>query len=305
MTTHRSRSVSPDDVDFKDGIQEVDPVTGYDTTGHRWNGIRELNTPFPRLVLVILMLTFIYSVIAWVLLPAWPIGKSYTHGILGLTQEGEAISGFVAIEKTRQSWLSRFDKPDFAALAADKLLLAKAMPAAARLFEDNCAVCHGQKGTGGPGFPNLADAYWLWSGEPKEIAQTITVGINSTDDDARFAQMPGFDSLSRSDRKKLADYVTALPQGKTSAKDPASALFADNCAPCHGDDATGGLENGAPSLADHSVIYGQDRHTVLTTLAHGRQGVMPAWSNRLSSAEINLLALYVAQLASKQNERTK
>ncbi len=301
MTPHRSRSASPDDVDFKDGIQEVDPVTGYDTTGHRWNGIRELNTPFPRIVLVFLGLAFIYSVITWVLLPAWPLGRHYTHGLLGLTQEGEAVNGFVALEKARQSWMSRFDnKPDFAALAGDKALLNKAMPAAARLFEDNCAACHGQNGTGGPGFPDLADAYWLWGGDHKTIAETIRVGINSTDNDTRFSQMPAFDSLSRSDRDKLADYVTALPQGKASASMPGAALFADNCAPCHGDDAKAGLANGAPSLVDHSVIYGQDRLTVLTTLAHGRQGVMPTWSNRLSSAEINLLALYVARLGSKQ-----
>jgi cytochrome c oxidase cbb3-type subunit 3 len=305
MTPYRSRMASPDDVDYKDGIQEIDPVSGYDTTGHRWNGIRELNTPFPRIALVFLGLAFVYSVITWILLPAWPLGRTYTHGLLGLTQEGEAISGFVALEKARQSWMGRFDKPDFVVLAADKALLGDAMPAAERLFEDNCAACHGRNGTGGPGFPDLADGYWLWGGDPKAIAETISVGINSSDKNTRFSQMPAFDSLSHSDRDKLADYVTALPEGKASASMPGAALFADNCSPCHGDDAKGGLENGAPSLADHSVIYGQDRLTVLNTLAHGRQGVMPTWSNRLSNAEINLLALYVVQLGTKQQEQVK
>jgi len=29
-------------------VEERDPHTGYMTTGHEWNGIKELNTPVPR-----------------------------------------------------------------------------------------------------------------------------------------------------------------------------------------------------------------------------------------------------------------
>ena len=56
------------------------------------------------------------------------------------------------------------------------------------------------------------------------------------------------------------------------------------------------MDNGAPSLVDDSVIYGQDRATVLQTITHGRNGVMPSWSGRLSDTQINMLALYVANL---------
>ena len=31
-------------------VEERDPQSGYLTTGHEWNGIKELNTPVPRLV---------------------------------------------------------------------------------------------------------------------------------------------------------------------------------------------------------------------------------------------------------------
>jgi cytochrome c oxidase cbb3-type subunit 3 len=54
--------------------------------------------------------------------------------------------------------------------------------------------------------------------------------------------------------------------------------------------------NGAPSLTDETVIYGQDKESVMATLRNGRQGVMPHWSDRLSDAEINLLAVYIAGL---------
>jgi cytochrome c oxidase cbb3-type subunit 3 len=276
--------------------REVDPVTGYDTTGHDWNGIRELNTPFPRIVLLFLLATFLYSVIAWILLPAWPTGRDYTRGLLGLDQGQVAVKGFEALGSQRQGWLARFDRPDFAALAADPALLSAAMPAAARLFADNCAACHGPGGTGGPGFPVLADHSWLWGGDPETVAETIRVGINSTDPDTRYAEMPSFAGLAQEDREALARHVAALPSGTAEKDGPAAALFADNCAACHGDAGDGGLMNGAPSLTDTATIYGQDEATVAETLRQGRRGEMPSWTPRLGPAEINLLALYVTRL---------
>lgn len=273
----------------------IDPVTGYETTGHDWGGIQELNTPFPKIAAIALLLTFVYAVVAWVLLPAWPTGRDYTRGLWGLDQGRMARDGFQAVDKVRQGWLSRFADPDFAALATDDPLMAQAMPAAARLFADNCAACHGNAGSGGPGFPALDDADWLWGGEHETAAETIRIGINATDD-SRLAEMPAFDWLEPADRRALAAHVAALPLGAAPADSPGAALFAENCAACHGEGGTGGLLTGAPSLTDAAVIYGQDEAAVLTTLRHGRRGVMPAWGQRLTAAEINLLALYVATL---------
>ncbi|WP_347309707.1 cytochrome-c oxidase, cbb3-type subunit III [Defluviimonas sp. SAOS-178_SWC] len=278
------------------GNRKVDPVTGYDTTGHDWGGITELNTAFPKIVIWALVLTFLYSVVAWILLPAWPIGRDYTRGLLGLDQGEEAVSGFRALSEERTDWLDRFTTPDFAALQSDPALLEHAMPAAQRLFGDNCAACHGSSGQGGPGFPVLADDYWLWSGDPEEIAVTIRDGINANDD-SRIAEMPSFGWMDRPERASLADYVAALPAGAVDASGPAAALFTENCAACHGDGGEGGLGIGAPSLTDAATIYGQDAETVFQTISHGRIGVMPAWAGRLSEAEVNLLAVYVAALA--------
>lgn len=200
--------------DPDDGHREVDPITGYETTGHDWGGIRELNTPFPKVPLVALALAFAYAVVAWVLLPAWPTGRDYTRGLLGLDQGEVAMNRLQAIETNRAAWLTRFEAPDFTALAADPALMALAMPAARRLFGDNCAACHGEKGEGGLGI-------------------------------------------------------------------------------------------GAPSLTDRATIQGQDAQTVYQTLTHGRRGLMPAWAGRLSDAEINLLALYVAHLSEATAEPTQ
>jgi cytochrome c oxidase cbb3-type subunit 3 len=281
--------------------QEIDPVTGYETTGHDWNGIRELNTPFPRIVIWALALAFAYSIVAWVLLPAWPTGRDFTRGLLGLDQGEVALSRLERLDRRRADWLARFETADFAALASDEALMARAMPAAARLFRDNCAACHGEGGKGGPGFPNLADDHWLWGGSPEAIAETIRVGINSTHAETRYAQMPAFGKdgmLAPAELAALTDHVVALGEGTSEPDGEGAAIFAENCAACHGEGGAGGLENGAPSLVDRASIYGQDRETVWRTLQGGRAGVMPHWQERLGEAEIHLLAIFVAGIGS-------
>lgn len=278
------------------GNRKTDPVTGYDTTGHDWGGITELNTAFPKVVIWALVLTFLYSVVAWVLLPAWPTGRDYTRGLLGLDQSEEAIKGFNSLADRRQDWLSRFEGENFVALQSDATLMATAMPVAARLFADNCAACHGTNGQGGPGFPVLSDDTWLWSGDAGEIVTTIRHGINADDPDTRYAEMPTFDWMERSDRIALVEFVSEMPGGAVDFESSVGTVFSENCSSCHGSTGDGGLEIGAPSLTDEAVIYGQDPGTVMQTLRRGRHGVMPAWNGRLSEAEINLLALYVARL---------
>lgn len=278
---------------------ETDSVTGHETTGHDWNGIRELNTPFPRIVIWALVLTFSYSVIAWALLPAWPLGRDYTRGLLGLDQGEMAVTGYQGLAGQRADWLAPFADGDLAALAEDTALMARAMPAAARLFADNCAACHGENGTGGPGFPDLTDAAWLWDAEPETIAETLHVGINSSHPDTRIGQMPAFDWMPRVERQDLASYVAALSSGAADHDSSAALLFEENCAGCHGARGIGGLGVGAPVLTDDHWIYGGDTKTIFTTLNRGRQGVMPAWEERLSAAEINLMALYVARLGAR------
>lgn len=209
------------------GNRKIDPVTGYDTTGHDWGGITELNTAFPKVVIWALVLTFLYSVVAWILLPAWPTGRDYTRGLLGLDQSEEAIKGFNSLADRRQDWLSRFEGENFVALQSDATLMATAMPAAARLFADNCAACHGTNGQGGPGFPVLSDETWLWGGDTEEIATTIRHGINTEDPDTRYAEMPAFDWMERSDRLALAEFVSEMRGGVVDFESAAGTLFGE------------------------------------------------------------------------------
>ena len=63
-------------------VEELDPVSGHVTTGHEWNGIKELDTAVPRGVLIFLIVTHLFAVIWWCVMPTWPLGTTYTKGWL-------------------------------------------------------------------------------------------------------------------------------------------------------------------------------------------------------------------------------
>ena len=76
----------------------------------------------------------------------------------------------------------------------------------------------------------------------------------------------------------------------------ASAVFAETCAACHGEEGRGNPELGAPNLTDDVWLYGGDRESLYETLWHGRGGVMPAFAGRLSDDMIRKLVLHVRSL---------
>jgi len=288
-------------------LSERDPHTGYLTTGHEWNGIKELNTPVPRAVYFFLISAVLFSIGYWVLMPAWPLGVTYTRGLLGLDQRTTVAEAVQRAALDRATWTKRIETESYGAIQADPALMAIVRQTGKTLFGDNCAACHGIDAKGAKGFPNLTTAAWLWGGDPETIAETIRVGINSAHPDSRMAQMPAFGRdkmLSRPDIENVVAYVLSLssPVPATGADAEAAAagkaVFAANCAACHGDDGKGKTEMGTPDLTDHNWIYGGDAQTVYATVWYGRQGRMPTWENRLDALQRKILTLYVADLRS-------
>jgi cytochrome c oxidase cbb3-type subunit 3 len=280
---------------------ERDAYSGYLTTGHEWNGIKELNTPVPRAVYFFLSLAFLFSVGYWVLMPAWPLGVTYTRGLLGTNQRQVVAAALQQAALDRSVWTKRIETEDFAAIQSDPALMQVVRDTGPRLFGDNCAACHGRDAKGGPGFPNLTTSSWLWGGEPKQIFETIRVGVNSAHPDTHTSQMPAFghdQMLPNSDVLKVASYVYSLSNPGAKNLDSGSVaagktIFAANCVACHGNDAKGNSELGAPNLTDKFWIYGGDFETVDTTIWGGRQGHMPTWENRLSNLDRKILTLYL------------
>lgn len=282
-----------------------DPVTGRMTTGHEWNGIEELDTPIPRVVLFFLATTTLFAVIYWLLMPAWPLGWSYTKGLLGIDQRAVVTEQVREAAAERASWTARIAAAPFAEVSADPALMRHVRDTGRTLFADNCAVCHGTEGRGGPGFPNLAAGSWLWGGTPEAIAETIRVGINGTAKDTRASQMMAFGRdgvLQREQVLAVVSYVRSLSGQKLAeaeqARVPAGKeIFTANCVACHGPEGKGLHDLGAPDLTDANWIYGGDEQSVFNSVHGGRQGHMPSWEGRLSPTDIKLLALYVGTLA--------
>ena len=281
-----------------------DPATGRTTTGHEWNGIEELETPIPRVVIFFLTVTTLFAIGYWILMPAWPLGVTYTKGLLGIDQRTVVTKQVEDAAAARAAWTGRIAEASLADIAADPALMGHVREAGRTLFIDNCAVCHGTRGTGGPGFPNLAAKARLWGGDPETIAETIRIGINSTNEETRVSQMMAFGRDGVLDDKQIravAAYVRSLsnlPMGEDDKAriEAGKEVFTANCVACHGEDARGSTDAGAPDLTDAAWIYGNDAQSVFTTIYSGRQGHMPHWEDRLSPVDIKLLALYVGTL---------
>lgn len=282
-----------------------DPVTGRTTTGHEWNGIEELDTPVPRVVLFFLSAAALFCVVYWILMPAWPLGWTYTKGLLGLSDRTAVTQAVQEAATERGVWTDRVASLDYAQIQADPALMRSVKQTGRTLFADNCAVCHGTEGTGGPGFPNLSAKAWLWGGSPDQIAETIRVGINAENADTRSSQMLAFGRdgiLTRPQVTDVVAYVRSLsglePGAGSTPERIASGreVFAANCVACHGDAGKGNREVGAPDLTDANWLYGSDVQSVFNTVHGGRQGHMPHWQNRLSPVDVKILALYVQSL---------
>jgi cytochrome c oxidase cbb3-type subunit 3 len=283
-------------------LEKRDRVTGRTTTGHEWNGIEELETPIPRVVFFFLGATVLFSLICWVLYPTWPLGSTFTKGLTGFDQRNLVTEQVAKADAERASaWAGKVETMSYADIEADPALMQPVKEAGRTLFVDNCAVCHGVSATGGPGFPNLTSKSWLWGGEPEAIEETIKVGINSTNDDTRVSQMMAFGRdgvLAPEQISNVVTYVRSLSgaEGDAARIDAGKEVFAANCVACHGDNAKGNHDVGAPDLTDHFWIYGGDVDSVYTSVYSGRQGHMPHWDARLSPLQVKLLTVYVHTL---------
>jgi cytochrome c oxidase cbb3-type subunit 3 len=281
---------------------EVDKFSGTPTTGHEWDGLRELNTPLPRWWLWTFYATIIWSIGYWIVYPAWPLISSHTQGMFGWNSRSAVVEDLAALKAQRGALGERVATASLQEIEADQQLLGFARAQGKQAFADNCAPCHGAGGGGAKGYPNLVDDDWLWGGKLDDILLTIRHGIRSGDDKGRQGSMPAFGRdgmLKRDEIDIVADYVRSLAGLSVDPKADLARgkkIFADNCAACHGDDGKGNRELGAPNLTDSIWLYGSDKAAIVDGLVNGRGGVMPAWISRLDETTVKALAVYVHTL---------
>ena len=279
---------------------EKDAISGQETTGHEWDGIKELNTPLPKWWLYTFYATIAFSLVYVVLYPAIPSFSGHTPGVLGYNSR-VAVEERLAEARARQAeFWDAIAAAELSEIAAEPARLNFALTGGAAAFADNCAPCHGQGGAGRPGgFPVLADDAWIWGGALDDIHTTLLHGIRNGGDEARDSEMPAYaDILEPAQIEAVADYVLSLSgtehdgAGATAGQE----IYADNCAACHGEAGEGLRELGGPRLNDQIWLYGGSRDEVIRQIRQPRMGVMPGWQDRLDASTIKMLTVYVHSL---------
>ena len=280
----------------------VDQVSGTRTTGHEWDGIRELDNPLPRWWQWVFYACIVWSIGYWVLYPAWPMVHSYTKGLLGYSSRGQVDVAIKEAKTAQKGELEKIVAAPLEQIRTDPNLLEFAMAGGRSAFAVHCSQCHGSGAQGGKGFPNLNDDEWLWGGTLNAINFTITHGVrNTVDEDARQSQMPAFlkDGILKPEQvNDVAEYVLSLTGRSTDATAAARGhkVFTDNCEACHQKGGVGGQQFGAPPLNNDIWLYGGDKATIMETVSYSRHGVMPAWGKILDKATIKELTVYVHSL---------
>ncbi len=282
--------------------KHVDEVTGVETTGHVWDGdLMELNKPLPRWWLHVFYACIIWSFGYWFLYPAWPTLTDYTKGYLGYSQRSTVANEVAAGKAAQSQYYSAIAATKLADIKSNPQLLDFARAGGAALFGDNCAGCHGRGAQGATGYPNLNDDDWLWGGDLDAIHKTISYGIRSGNPKGHDSAMPkfGLDKvLEPAQVSDVANYVRSLSHLNTdaAAAKRGEAIFAEQCAACHGPDGKGNQEMGAPNLTDAIWLFGDSQDAVAQSVRTGRGGIMPAWVDRLDPVSIKMLTLYVHSL---------
>jgi cytochrome c oxidase cbb3-type subunit 3 len=284
---------------------EKDSVTGTETTGHEWDGIKELNTPLPKWWLYVFYACIVWSIGYWVIYPAWPSLSGYTRGFLGYNTRAEFADTMAAVQESHRQFTDRIASMSVEEVTADPELLNYSMAGGRAVFGENCAPCHGAGGQGAKGFPVLADDDWIWGGDLAAIQQTVLYGVRSTSDDTRVSDMPkfGVDAiLEPAQIGDVAQYVLSL-SGRAedaAAAERGSAVFVEQCALCHGEQGQGMAELGAPNLTDDIWLYGGSAEAITAQVTNPKQGVMPTWDGRLSETAIKMATVYVHSLGGGQ-----
>lgn len=255
------------------------------TTGHVWDeDLKELNNPLPRWWMWLFVITVVFSAVYLVLYP----GLGSHEGTLKWSSTGQLKAENDKAVAAMAPVYARF-----AAMAAQDLVKdPQAMGMGERLFLNNCAACHGSDGRGAKGFPNLADADWLWGGSHEAIKESITKGRNGV--------MPPMAAAlgSAEEVRNVAHYVLSL---SGSAHDSVAASLGKPkfgvCAACHGNDGTGNVALGAPNLTDKIWLHGWGEQAIVSIITAGKNNAMPAQGGRLTPEQVHVLAAYVMSLS--------
>ncbi len=261
------------------------------TTGHVWDGdLQELNNPLPKWWVYLFIITVIFALAYGLLYPMFGQYK----GALGWSSQGQHTAEVKKMQEAIAPIYAAFRSQAPDQLAGD----AQAMAVGERLFQNNCAQCHGSDARGARSFPNLTDGDWLYGGTPADIKTTLMEGRNG--------MMPPMAAAvgSAEDVRNLAHYVLSL---SGSPHDSVKAAVGKGkfgvCAACHGMDGKGNTAMGAPNLTDNTWLHGWGEEAVVKAITNGFSNQMPSQATKLNADQIHVLTAYVWGLSNKPAAR--
>ena len=246
-----------------------------------WDGnLREGEHPAPLWWFWLILVSLVISVVYLMLYP----GLGAFGGALDWSQGGELRERLERYETEFGPARRRVSTAELETLQADPALMASAQ----RIYDRNCAACHGYDAQGQADlFPNLRDAAWQWGGEAAQIEHSIRQG--------RQAVMVGWQPVvGEKTVSELTDYVLALGRGAAEGH-PGAEPYLLYCSACHGANGSGNALLGASNLADDASLYGNAPEAIRHSIAHGRNGLMPAFGERLDDAQIRLLVAWLTR----------
>ena len=196
---------------------------------------------------------------------------------------------------------------------ASPRLVKYAMQVGDRVIANECARCHGAALKGNPavGAPDLTDKVWLYDqGNVSDIERTVLYGIRSGHAKARnITDMPAVGRLGVLKPAEIYDVVQYVRQLSRQPHDEKAAvrgyaLFKDkgNCFDCHAPDGTGNPDYGSTDFTANTWAWGGDYVTLFKTVRDGRHGLMPAFIDTLSAAEIRAVAVDVYERSHKPQQ---
>jgi cytochrome c oxidase cbb3-type subunit 3 len=280
--------------------REIDQLSGVETTGHEWDGIKELNNPLPRWWLWTFYATIVWAIGYTILYPAWPLVSSATQGVLGYSSRAELHQEIDSVQTARAGLNEALATTELSDILADDALRNFAIAGGAAAYRVNCSQCHGTGAQGGEGYPNLNDDNWIWGGTIEELHHTIAHGVRDQGDfDTRMSEMPAFGGMmSRREIAETAAFVASLSREPENPDlvEAGAEHYENFCAACHGVGGEGDRLMGAPGLDNPIWLYGGSEADIAAQIAQPRHGVMPGWSDRLGDLTVRKLAVFVHSL---------
>ena len=244
--------------------------------------LKEGNNPAPMWWFWMIFTALIISAAYLMLYP----GLGSFSGTLKWSQGARLDKSLTAYAYEHADAHENIKKASYEELQQNEML----MDSASRIFQQNCAACHGVDAKGQAWtFPNLTDDDWQWGGSHAEIENSIRNGRQAV-------MVPWQAVLGDEGVTEVVEYIKALSSDMDQSKHvQGQEKYQQFCTACHGPTAEGNPLLGAPNLTDDIWLYGNSDDQLRESIALGRKGEMPSFDRRLSDVQIRMLVAWLSK----------